>query len=102
MHRDIKGSNILLTRDGTIKIADLGLARDFKRVNNHVFTWRVVTRWYRAPELLLAVTGYTESIDIWSIGCLIAELFINKPLFMSASESEQLPLVFERTGTPTE
>ena len=102
MHRDIKGSNILLTKDGVIKIADLGLARDFKRVNKFDFTYRVVTRWYRAPELLLAISKYNESIDIWSIGCFIAEMFLGKPLFMTTSESEQLPLIFERTGVPTQ
>lgn len=100
MHRDIKGSNILLTKNGIIKIADLGLARDFKRVNNMNFTYRVVTRWYRAPELLLAISKYNESIDVWSIGCFIAEMFLGKPLFMSNSESEQLPLIFGLTGIP--
>ena len=81
MHRDIKGSNILVTKKGIVKIADLGLARDFKRVNNMHFTWKVVTRWYRAPELLLAITHYSEAIDIWSVGCFIAELFLKKPIF---------------------
>jgi serine/threonine protein kinase len=81
MHRDIKGGNILLTKEGILKIADFGLARDFKRVNSHNFTVKVVTRWYRAPELLLNQTRYNEKIDVWSIGCFIAEMFIGKPLF---------------------
>lgn len=100
MHRDIKGSNILLTKEGIIKIADLGLARDFKRINNPHFTYRVVTRWYRAPELLLAISTYNETIDVWSIGCFLAEMFIGKPIFMSKSESDQLPLIFEKLGVP--
>lgn len=102
MHRDIKGSNILVTKEGVVKIADLGLARDFKRVNTKNFTYRVVTRWYRAPELLLAICEYSQSIDIWSVGCFVAEMFLGKPLFMSSSESEQLPLIMERLGAPTE
>lgn len=88
MHRDIKGSNILVTKEGIVKIADLGLARDFKRVNTKNFTYRVVTRWYRAPELLLAICEYSQSIDIWSVGCFVAEMFLGTPLFMSTSESE--------------
>jgi serine/threonine protein kinase len=88
MHRDIKGGNLLLTKDGILKIADFGLAREFKRVNNTQFTVKVVTRWYRAPELLLNVPTYKESIDIWSIGCFIAEMFIGKPLFPGRSDLE--------------
>jgi cyclin-dependent kinase 12/13 len=88
MHRDIKGSNLLLTKDGVLKIADFGLAREFKKVNNPHFTVKVVTRWYRAPELLLLNHRYTEAIDIWSIGCFIAEMFIGKPIFPGRSDSE--------------
>ena len=61
-----------------------------------------MTRWYRAPELLLAICEYSQSIDIWSVGCFVAEMFLGKPLFMSTSESEQLPLILERLGIPTE
>jgi len=88
MHRDIKGGNLLLTKDGVLKIADFGLAREFKRVNNMQFTVKVVTRWYRAPELLLNYSLYKESIDIWSIGCFLAEMFIGKPLFPGRSDLE--------------
>lgn len=100
MHRDIKGGNLLLTKDGVLKIADFGLAREFKRVNNLQFTVKVVTRWYRAPELLLNVANYKESIDIWSIGCFIAEMFIGKPLFPGRSDLEQLPTIYEKLGVP--
>lgn len=88
MHRDIKGGNLLLTRDGMLKIADFGLARVFKKVNNLNFTVRVVTRWYRAPELLLLNSRYNEQIDVWSVGCFIAEMYIGKPIFMGRSDSE--------------
>lgn len=100
MHRDIKGGNLLLTADGVLKIADFGLAREFKRVNNKQFTVKVVTRWYRAPELLLNQHVYTEAIDLWSIGCWIAEMFIGKPLFPGRSDLEQLPVIFEKLGVP--
>ena len=86
MHRDIKGGNLLLTKEGVLKIADFGLARNFKRVNSQNFTVRVVTRWYRAPELLLLQQKYTEVIDVWSIGCFIAEMFIGNPLFRGRSD----------------
>lgn len=102
MHRDIKGGNILLTKDNIIKIADFGLARDYKRVNNLNFTTKVVTRWYRAPELLLGNPTYTEAIDIWSIGCFIAEMFIGKPIFPGKSDLDQLPCIYEKLGVPNE
>lgn len=92
----------MLTKDGILKIADFGLARVYKKTNNPNFTVRVVTRWYRAPELLLLNSRYTEAIDVWSVGCFIAEMFIGKPLFMGRSDSEQLPCIMERLGVPTE
>lgn len=79
---------MLLTKDGVLKIADFGLARVFKKVSNPNFTVRVVTRWYRAPELLLQNPKYTEAIDVWSVGCFIAEMFTGKPLFMGRSDLE--------------
>lgn len=102
MHRDIKGGNILLTKHGVVKIADFGLARDFKRVNNFNFTTKVVTRWYRAPELLLGNHNYNEAIDIWSIGCFIAEMFTGKPIFPGKSDLDQLPCIYEMLGVPDE
>lgn len=102
MHRDIKGGNLLLTKDGILKIADFGLARVFKKVNNSNFTVRVVTRWYRAPELLLQNSKYTEAIDVWSVGCFIAEMFTGKPIFMGRTDLEQLPCIMEKLGIPTE
>ena len=102
MHRDIKGGNILLTKDGVLKIADFGLAREYIKVNNANFTVKVVTRWYRAPELLLNQSRYTESVDMWSIGCFIAEMFLGSPVFPGASDLAQLPVIFDKMGVPDE
>jgi cyclin-dependent kinase 12/13 len=88
MHRDIKGGNLLLDKNGVLKIADFGLAREFIRVNSAMFTTKVVTRWYRAPELLLSNPRYTSAIDIWSIGCFVAEMFIGGPIFPGVSDLE--------------
>ena len=68
MHRDIKGGNILLNKNGNVKIADFGLARLFYDSNQAQYTNRVVTLWYRAPELLLGQRNYTTAIDMWSVG----------------------------------
>lgn len=100
MHRDIKGGNLLLTKDGVLKIADFGLAREFIKVNSLNFTVKVVTRWYRAPELLLNNSRYGASIDVWSIGCFIVEMFLGKPIFPGRSDLEQLPVIFEKLGVP--
>ena len=88
MHRDIKGGNLLLTKDGVLKIADFGLAREFKKVNNPNFTVKVVTRWYRAPEILFHIPNYTVAIDVFALGCIMAEMFLNRPLFPGSSESD--------------
>ena len=68
LHRDIKGGNLLLSKDGVLKIADFGLARTYYHGINMNYTQKVVTLWYRAPELLLGMPNYTTAIDIWSVG----------------------------------
>ncbi|XP_061662804.1 cyclin-dependent kinase 4-like [Syngnathoides biaculeatus] len=99
VHRDIKPENILISSSGLVKIADFGMARLYSF--NNALTPVVVTLWYRAPEVLLN-TGYMLSVDVWSAGCIFAELFLLKPLFRGTSEAQQLKLIFEFIGLPSE
>ncbi|KAH9386508.1 cyclin-dependent kinase 12/13 [Nematocida major] len=90
IHRDIKPSNILIGPNKTVKIADFGLSRTF--VNTYM-TRGVVSRWYRAPELLLGSASYGKSIDMWSCGCIVGEMLLRKPLFISESDAGQLSAI---------
>ncbi|KAK4417633.1 protein IMPAIRED IN BABA-INDUCED STERILITY 1 [Sesamum alatum] len=100
MHRDIKSSNILVNNEGILKIADFGLANFTRPTNKQPLTSRVVTLWYRPPELLLGSTNYAESVDLWSVGCVFAELFIGRPLLKARTEVEQLHKIFKLCGSP--
>lgn len=100
MHRDIKSSNILVSKDGVLKIADFGLAYFTKPKNRHPLTSRVVTLWYRPTELLLGSTSYGGEVDLWSIGCVFAELFMGRPILKGRTEVEQLHKIFRLCGTP--
>lgn len=97
IHRDLKTSNLLLNNRGEIKVADFGLARKYGSPMGHM-TQLVVTLWYRAPELLLGGKEYTTAIDMWSVGCIFAELLNNEPLLPGRSELDQLDRV-NHTGT---
>ncbi|ODV90480.1 hypothetical protein CANCADRAFT_2208 [Tortispora caseinolytica NRRL Y-17796] len=101
MHRDLKPSNLLIAADGNIKIADFGLARVAAYPQEYL-TPTVVTRWYRAPELLLGSRHYTESVDIWAMGAIFAELMLRTPYIPGASDFDQVELTFRVLGTPTE
>ncbi|XP_022772372.1 probable serine/threonine-protein kinase At1g54610 [Durio zibethinus] len=102
LHRDIKGSNLLIDKNGILKIADFGLANFFSPNRKYPLTNRVVTLWYRAPELLLGSTDYGVGIDLWSAGCLLAEMFAGGPIMPGRTEVEQLHKIFKLCGTPSE
>ncbi len=101
LHRDLKPQNLLIDKRGTIKLADFGLARAFG-IPVRVYTHEVVTLWYRAPEILLGSNKYSCPIDMWSIGCIFAEMATKKPLFQGDSEIDQLFRIFRVLRTPTE
>ena len=101
LHRDLKPQNLLITKDNVLKIADFGLARGYGiPVKN--YTHEVVTLWYRAPDVLLGSKTYGTTVDLWSIGCIFAEMVTGKPLFMGKSESDQLKKIFKVRGTPSD
>ncbi|GJS81057.1 probable serine/threonine-protein kinase [Tanacetum coccineum] len=102
LHRDIKGSNLLLDNTGSLKIADFGLASFFDPNHKQPMTSRVVTLWYRPPELLLGATDYGVGIDLWSAGCILAELLAGKPIMPGRTEVEQLHKIFKLCGSPSE
>lgn len=101
LHRDLKPQNLLINKDGLIKVADFGLGRSFGiPVRN--YTHEIVTLWYRAPEVLLGSTRYSCPVDVWSLGCIFAEMMTRKPLFQGDSEIDQLFRMFRILKTPTE
>ncbi|CAO1426405.1 unnamed protein product [Diamesa serratosioi] len=100
LHRDIKCSNILMNNKGEVKLADFGLARDAED-RQRPYTNKVITLWYRPPELLLGEEQYGPSIDVWSCGCILGELFAKKPLFQASTEAAQLDMISRLCGTPT-
>lgn len=86
LHRDIKGSNLLIDTNGILRIADFGLATFFHPDRKQPLTSRVVTLWYRPPELLLGATEYGVAVDLWSTGCILAELLAGRPIMPGRTE----------------
>ncbi|KFK38426.1 hypothetical protein AALP_AA3G111700 [Arabis alpina] len=103
LHRDIKGSNLLIDNEGNLKLGDFGLARGFSHDHDVNLTNRVITLWYRPPELLLGATKYGPAIDMWSVGCIFAELLNGgKPILPGKTDPEQLTKIYELCGSPDE
>ena len=101
LHRDLKPQNLLINTNGVLKICDFGLARGFG-VPIRIYTNEVVTLWYRAPDILLGSKMYDTSVDIWSIGCIFAEMILGIPMFLGKNENEQLDRIFNLLGTPND
>jgi len=107
LHRDMKPSNLLLNSDCLMKVADFGLARSLRDQSlpteaDTVLTDYVATRWYRAPEILLGSTRYSFAVDMWSMGCILAEMLQGKPIFPGSSTINQIEKIVELTGMPSE
>ncbi|KAI6189604.1 Cyclin-dependent kinase 12 [Aphelenchoides bicaudatus] len=101
LHRDLKCANILINNRGELKLGDFGLARIYLKNNDRLYTNRVITLWYRPPELLLGEEKYGPSVDIWSAGCILGELFTKKPIFQGHNEQQQLEQITQCCGVPT-
>lgn len=101
LHRDLKPQNLLVDENNVIKVADFGLSRSVG-IPVRIYTHEVVTLWYRAPEILLGAPRYAAAVDVWAIGCILAEIVLKQSLFRSDSEIDQLFQIFRLLGTPTE
>jgi mitogen-activated protein kinase 15 len=106
LHRDIKPSNILLNADCSVKLCDFGLSRSVASIvtrgdPNPIMTDYVATRWYRAPEILFGSPNYTLGVDVWAVGCILAEMMIGKPIFPGTSTLDQIERILQITGVPS-
>ncbi|XP_059479517.1 cyclin-dependent kinase 7 [Neocloeon triangulifer] len=101
LHRDLKPNNLLLDSNGILKIGDFGLAK-FYGSPNRQYTHQVVTRWYRCPELLFGARLYGVGVDMWAVGCILAELLLRIPFLPGDTDLDQLTKIFQALGTPTD
>ncbi|XP_033223321.1 cyclin-dependent kinase 9-like [Belonocnema kinseyi] len=104
LHRDMKAANVLITKTGILKLADFGLARAFSMNKNgqaNRYTNRVVTLWYRPPELLLGDRNYGPPVDLWGTGCIMAEMWTRSPIMQGNTEQQQLTLISQLCGSIT-
>lgn len=105
LHRDLKPRNLLVNSNCDLKICDFGLARadiPYFQTQSAVMTDYIATRWYRAPEVILSWKRYSTAIDVWSVGCILAELITRKPLLPANSEEEQIQMITDLIGNPQE
>uniref|UniRef100_A0ACD5W959 Uncharacterized protein n=1 Tax=Avena sativa TaxID=4498 RepID=A0ACD5W959_AVESA len=102
LHRDMKGANLLIDSNGVLKIADFGLATFYDPGSQQPMTSRVATLWYRPPELLFGATRYSAAVDMWSTGCIFAELMTGKPIMPGRTEVEQIHKIFKLCGSPSD
>jgi mitogen-activated protein kinase 1/3 len=104
VHRDLKPSNLLVNKNCDLKICDFGLARVLSTTEEDSLgrTDYVVTRWYRAPEVVLLASEYTKSIDVWAVGCILCELILRKPIFAGKDHLDQIKKIVSVIGNPTE
>lgn len=104
LHRDMKPNNLLIGKDGQLKLADFGLARDYGHdpIASRPMTTQVITRWYRPPELFFGAKLYHYGVDIWSVACIFAELMLRTPYLPGESDLDQINTIFRALGTPTE
>ncbi|GAB2279515.1 Cyclin-dependent kinase 7 [Dionaea muscipula] len=100
LHRDLKSGNLLVNANSELKICESGQGRTTPKGFEGLMTEYVVTRWYRAPELLLWCSDYGASIDVWSVGCILVELLGREPLFPGTDSLHQLRLIINVLGTP--
>jgi len=101
LHRDLKPNNLLVNANGILKVGDFGLAKAFGSPTR-IYTHQVVTRWYRAPELLFGARHYATGVDIWAVGCILAELLLRIPFLPGDTDLNQLDKIFSVFGTPSE
>lgn len=101
LHRDLKPQNLLINREGALKLADFGLARAYG-IPVRSYTHEVVTLWYRAPDVLMGSRKYSTPVDIWSVGCIFAEMATGRPLLPGSTDADQLQRIFKALGTPSE
>ena len=101
LHRDIKASNVLIDNYGKLKLADFGLARNYSEIYDDTrYSNKVITLWYRPPELLLGAESYGPAVDMWSAGCILAEMLEGRPLFQGQNHIDQLEVIFKLCGSP--
>merc|ERR1712023_460758 len=99
LHRDLKPQNLLINEEGELKLADFGLARAFG-IPVRSYTHEVVTLWYRAPDVLLGSRKYSTPVDVWSVGCIFAEMVTGRPLFPGSDDNDQLRRIVKILGSP--